>query len=236
MLTTNAAGTGTGTFTYDPFGNKTSASLPTNMAAAGTFGWVGEHEKFTEKDFVLTPVQMGVRVYLPTIGRFTSVDPVEGGVENNYVYPPDPVNGFDLTGTISFPGMRTVSSPLLSWMAAANRGCGASMSCRARVYAKNVAITGAVGFGGVALSYGGSWLAARAGLAAYGSRWAGVSSTLFGNERFGGIVGRLNNYTAVRIGWSHYGTSQSGVAVFRIAITIAERTLHVDLLRGPKLW
>jgi hypothetical protein len=43
---------------------------------------------------------MGVRVYIPAIGRFLQVDPVEGGTENNYVYPTDPVNGSDLTGTI----------------------------------------------------------------------------------------------------------------------------------------
>jgi uncharacterized protein RhaS with RHS repeats len=57
---------------------------------------------------------MGVRSYVPAVGRFISVDPVSGGSANAYDYAnQDPVNSFDLTGTA--PG-----------------GCGVKVTARSR--------------------------------------------------------------------------------------------------------
>ena len=85
-----------------PFGEVLpNQTAPTNTADGTSWNYLGQHQKLTDLDTSPIPggiIQMGARVYIPTLGRFLSVDPIEGGTDNNYVYANDPVNESDLDG------------------------------------------------------------------------------------------------------------------------------------------
>ncbi|WP_410788641.1 RHS repeat-associated core domain-containing protein [Kribbella sp. C-35] len=91
----NAAGGIVGWNNYDEYGNTANIS-----AGTGTihYGWLGREQRANADSGLLL---MGVRLYNPQTGIFTSTDPVPGGNTNAYTYPTDTFNYVDLDGRIN---------------------------------------------------------------------------------------------------------------------------------------
>jgi RHS repeat-associated protein len=87
-----------------PVGVATVPGNPETISGTPTSGpryaWLGGAQR--DASSFGGVVMMGARIYVPLLGRFTSVDPIRGGSANPYDYcNQDPVNSSDLQGTSS---------------------------------------------------------------------------------------------------------------------------------------
>ena len=105
---------------YDPDGMLAGGSLPDTHPGSFDNTWHGAGDVKLETETGLQSViEMGARQYHVGLGRFLEVDPIEGGVHNDYGHVTDPVNRADTTGLRTEAEKRYCLNPL-NWFTCRN--------------------------------------------------------------------------------------------------------------------
>lgn len=175
MATVDANGTATIIAPNGPFGeNLVGHSSPQNSTPGTSNDYLSIHRKFTESDYLIQPIQMGGRIYVPELGRFLQIDPVDGGTLNGYVYALDPINQVDANGNWIFVAVMAVVAIVSVAMAAKSIHTAVKDPTPTNI---TVAVIDSAGAAGTVFTGGGSVVASRAASSAASAAARGAASS-----------------------------------------------------------
>ena len=243
-LTVDADGQVKATHQTGPFGEALPGQTnPNNTASGTTWNYVGQHQKLTDID--TSPIaggiiQMGARVYMPILGRFLSVDSVEGGTDNNYAYANDPVNQDDLDGKaipviLGVVAMQVLPRVTIGLMVRV--AVRSAVSVTTNYVAKKVA---PVLFKKATSAASKALQVTRGAAGKAANKAFGYTSKLFGNPTLRNSQGQNaaksgifnKKWMPIRTGWSVGPKNKVMKPVFRTSIGYGKKAKHINWRYG----